>query len=44
MRVDLFTPAATPQNRMKECNKQAGEKALNGPERKTFMSECRKAK
>lgn len=35
---------ATPQNRMKECNKQAGEKKLKGDERKAFMSDCLKAK
>jgi len=32
------------QNKMKDCNKQAGEKALMGPDRKAFMSECLKAK
>jgi len=32
------------QNKMKDCNKQAGEKALKGPDRKAFMSECLKAK
>jgi hypothetical protein len=29
---------------MKECNKQAGDKSLKGPERKAFMSDCLKAK
>ncbi len=28
------------QNRMADCNKQAGEKNLKGDERKKFMSEC----
>ena len=46
------TPAAaaepkkelTPQQqRMQNCNKDAKEKALKGPERKKFMSECLKA-
>jgi hypothetical protein len=34
----------TQQSKMKDCNKQAGEKALKGPERKAFMKECLKAK
>jgi hypothetical protein len=42
------TPAAggkmSQQDKMKECNKQAGEKALKGPDRKAFMSDCLKAK
>ncbi len=41
--VALVTPvvAATPQQeRMKTCNKDAGEKALKGAERKAFMKEC----
>jgi hypothetical protein len=29
---------------MGACNKEAGEKALKGDERKKFMSECLKAK
>lgn len=34
---------ATPQQeRMKACNKEAGEKKLKGDERKTFMSGCLK--
>jgi hypothetical protein len=34
---------ATPQQeRMKNCNTQAGEKKLKGDERKTFMSSCLK--
>ena len=44
-------PAAAPEavavkkpQRMKDCNGQAGEKALKGAERKAFMSECLKAK
>lgn len=32
------------QTRMATCNKEAGEKALKGEERKKFMSECLKAK
>ena len=28
------------QNKMKMCNKEAGEKKLKGDERKTFMSTC----
>lgn len=35
------TPA-TQQDKMKTCNKEAGEKALKGVERKTFMSSCLK--
>ncbi len=31
------------QDKMKTCNKQAGDKALKGDERKKFMSECLKA-
>ena len=34
----------TQQNKMATCNKEAGEKALKGDERKKFMSECLKAK
>jgi len=30
------------QDRMKSCNKEAGEKALKGDERKAFMSDCLK--
>ncbi len=30
------------QQRMKDCNKQAGDKKLKGDERKKFMSECLK--
>ena len=30
------------QEKMKTCNKEAGEKALKGAERKKFMSECLK--
>lgn len=30
----------TQQNKMKSCNKEAGEKSLKGDERKTFMSTC----
>lgn len=32
------------QSKMATCNKEAGEKALKGDERKKFMSECLKAK
>ena len=32
------------QSKMATCNKDAGEKALKGDERKKFMSECLKAK
>jgi uncharacterized protein YdeI (BOF family) len=31
---------AAQQARMKECNRQAGEKNLKGDERKKFMSQC----
>jgi len=31
------------QDRMKSCNKDAGDKQLKGAERKKFMSECLKA-
>ena len=31
------------QQKMTECNKQAGEKKLHGDERKQFMSTCLKA-
>lgn len=35
--------APTPQQeRMRSCNKEAGDKALKGDERKHFMSECLK--
>lgn len=30
------------QNRMKDCNKQAGDKGMKGDERKKFMSACLK--
>ena len=32
------------QEKMKSCNAEAKTKALKGPERKTFMSGCLKAK
>ena len=35
--------AGPQQEKMKTCNKEAGEKALKGDERKKFMSECLKA-
>lgn len=31
------------QEKMKSCNAEAKTKALKGPERKAFMSECLKA-
>lgn len=34
----MATPAQ--QNKMKSCNKEAGEKNLKGDERKKFMSTC----
>ena len=34
----------TQQNKMKTCNAEAKSKALKGAERKSFMSECLKAK
>ena len=34
---------ATQQEKMKACNKDAGEKKLKGDERKKFMSECLKS-
>ncbi len=33
----------TQQEKMKACNKDAGEKKLKGDERKKFMSDCLKA-
>jgi hypothetical protein len=30
----------TQKNKMKSCNKEAGEKNLKGDERKQFMSTC----
>ena len=35
-------PAAksTQQNKMKTCNKEAGDKKLKGDERKAFMKSC----
>jgi hypothetical protein len=32
----------TQQDRMKACNKEAGDKKLSGDERKKFMSDCLK--
>ena len=32
------------QQRMKDCNAEAGKKALKGDERKAFMKECLSAK
>ena len=34
----------TQQTKMATCNKEAGEKALKGDERKKFMSDCLSAK
>ncbi|MCE1186039.1 PsiF family protein [Zoogloea sp.] len=36
--------AGEQQNKMKTCNKEAGDKALKGDERKAFMKECLSAK
>lgn len=41
--ADEKAPTAQ-QSKMGACNKEAGEKALKGGERKKFMSECLKAK
>jgi len=41
--ADEKAPTAQ-QNKMGACNKEAGEKAMKGDERKKFMSECLKAK
>jgi len=38
----LSEKQAKQQERMKRCNKEAGEMKLKGPERKTFMSGCLK--
>jgi hypothetical protein len=39
--VTPFAMAApAQQNKMKACNKEAGEKSLKGDERKQFMSDC----
>lgn len=38
-----FAAPTAQQNKMADCNKQAGAKALKGEERKKFMSECLKA-
>ena len=38
--VFLLSGCATPQERMKYCNEQAG--AMKGDARKAFMSECLK--
>ncbi len=35
--------ATAQQDKMKTCNKEAGEKKLKGDERKKFMSDCLKA-
>lgn len=39
----LSGKATTPQDRMKQCNADAGAKQLKGDARKTFMSGCLKA-
>ena len=41
--ADEKAPTAQ-QSKMATCNKEAGEKALKGDERKKFMSECLKGK
>lgn len=41
--ADKKEPTAQ-QSKMGTCNKDAGEKALKGDERKKFMSDCLKAK
>lgn len=41
--ADEKAPTAQ-QSKMGACNKEAGEKALKGDERKKFMSDCLKAK
>jgi len=41
--ADEKAPTAQ-QSKMSTCNKEAGEKALKGDERKKFMSDCLKAK
>ena len=41
--ADKKEPTAQ-QSKMGTCNKEAGEKALKGDERKKFMSDCLKAK
>jgi hypothetical protein len=41
--ADKKEPTAQ-QSKMGACNKEAGEKALKGDERKKFMSDCLKAK
>lgn len=34
----------TQQDRMRDCNKQASEKGVKGPDRRAFMSDCLKSK
>ena len=41
--ADEKAPSAQ-QSKMATCNKEAGDKALKGDERKKFMSDCLKAK
>ena len=41
--ADKKEPTAQ-QSKMATCNKEAGEKALKGDERKKFTSDCMKAK
>jgi len=36
-------PLTPQQQKMTDCNKQAGEKKMSGDERKQFMSSCLKA-
>lgn len=46
--AEAAKPAAAPkmsqQDRMRDCNKQATEKGVKGPDRRAFMSECLKNK
>ena len=37
-------PMTAQQERMSACNKEAGDKALKGDDRKSFMKECLSAK
>ena len=37
-------PKMSQQDRMRDCNKQASEKGVKGPDRRAFMSDCLKNK
>lgn len=37
-------PKMSQQDRMRDCNKQATEKGVKGPDRRAFMSGCLKSK